>query len=100
MQTSLGHVSVSITLGWYAHAIPEKDHEPSNPLGNILGNGKPQDNAAAEEENSPEMSPQTESSRMFPEYPLDAHSPEKRKQASCLKKANWPTVTFGRGSWI
>ena len=88
VQTRLGHASASITLGWYAHAIPEKDHEAADLLGAILSGTKPQDNAAEEEEKSPEMSPETESSRMSPECPLDAHGPEKRKQASRLKKAS------------
>lgn len=88
VQTRLGHASASITLGWYAHAIPEKDHEAADLLGAILSGTKPQDNAAKEEEKSPEMSPETESSRMSPECPLDAHGPEKRKQASRLKKAS------------
>ena len=83
VQTRLGHTSASITLGWYAHAIPEKDHEAADLLGAILSGTKSQDNAAEEEEKSPEMSPETESSRMSPECPLDAHGPERRKQASC-----------------
>ena len=88
VQTRLGHASASITLGWYAHAIPEKDHEAADLLGAILSGTKPQENATEEEEKSPEMSPETESSRMSPECPLDAHGPEKRKQASRLKKAS------------
>lgn len=88
VQTRLGHASASITLGWYAHAIPEKEHEAADLLGAILSGTKPQDNAAKEEEKSPEMSPETESSQMSPECPLDAHGPEKRKQASRLKKAS------------
>lgn len=55
--------SASITLGWYAHAIPKKDHEASDLLGAILSCTKPQNNAAEEEERSPKMSPETESSR-------------------------------------
>lgn len=53
MQTRLGHVSASITLGWYAHAIPEKDHEAADPLRAILSGTKPQENVAKEEEKSP-----------------------------------------------
>ena len=66
VQTRLGHASASITLGWYAHAIPEKDHEAADLLGAILSGAKPQDNAAEEEEKFPEMSPETEPSRMSP----------------------------------
>lgn len=75
----MAHANASITLGWYAHAIPEKDHEAADLLGAALSGTKPQDNTAEEEEKSPEMSP---------ECPLDAHGPEKRKQASRLKKAS------------
>lgn len=50
MQTRLGHVRASITLGWYAHAIPEKDHEAADLLGAILSGTKPQENVAKEEE--------------------------------------------------
>lgn len=32
VQTRLGHANASITLGWYAHAIPEKDHEAADLL--------------------------------------------------------------------
>ncbi len=66
VQTRLGHASASITLGWYAHAIPEKDHEAADLLGAILSGTKPQDNAAEEEKEPPEMFPETESSRMSP----------------------------------
>ena len=82
------------------HIIPEKDHEAADLLGAILSGAKPQDSVAEEEEKSPEMSLETESSRMSPECPLDAHGPEKREQASRLKKASRPAVTFGRGGWI
>ena len=50
VQARLGHASASITLGWYAHAIPEKDHEAADLLGAILSGAKPQDSAAEEEE--------------------------------------------------
>jgi len=36
VQTRLGHANPSITLGWYAHAIPENDHEAANMLGNLF----------------------------------------------------------------
>lgn len=36
MIVAIGHASASITLGWYAHAIPEKDHEAADLLGSLL----------------------------------------------------------------
>lgn len=48
MQTRLGHASASITLGWYAHAIPEKDHEAADLLGNLLESNAPTSENAAE----------------------------------------------------
>ena len=42
VQTRLGHASASITLGWYAHAIPEKDHEVADLLGSLLA-AKPEE---------------------------------------------------------
>ena len=57
VQTRLGHASASITLGWYAHAIPEKGHEAADLLGAILSGTKPQDNAAEEKEKSPRNVP-------------------------------------------
>ena len=41
VQTRLGHANPSITLSWYAHAIPENDHEATQLLGNILNQGTP-----------------------------------------------------------
>ena len=83
VQTRLGHANASITLGWYAHAIPEKDHEAADLLGSILSGAKLQ----SDPENEKSMSPQTEVSQMSPECPLDAHLPEETKKASSFKKA-------------
>ena len=47
-QTRLGHANASITLGWYAHAIPEKDHEAADLLGNLLTSNAPTSGNAAE----------------------------------------------------
>ena len=66
VQTRLGHANASITLGWYAHAIPERDHEAADLLGSIFNGKKPQDKAEEETRNSNELSPQTESSQMSP----------------------------------
>lgn len=49
VQTRLGHASPSITLGWYAHAIPENDHEAAKKLGVLLAAPKQQ----AKEEETP-----------------------------------------------
>ncbi len=38
VQTRLGHANPSITLGWYAHAIPENDRAAADMLGNLFGN--------------------------------------------------------------
>ena len=32
----LGHANASITLSWYAHAIPEKDHEAAEVIGSLF----------------------------------------------------------------
>lgn len=39
VQTRLGHSSPTITLSWYAYAIPENNHEAAQMLGNILNQG-------------------------------------------------------------
>ena len=39
VQTRPGHANPTITLSWYAHAIPEKDHEAADLLGSILNQG-------------------------------------------------------------
>lgn len=39
VQTRLGHANPSITLSWYAHAIPENDHQATEMLGGILNQG-------------------------------------------------------------
>lgn len=36
-QAGLGHTSASITLDWYAHAIPQNDHAAAAMLGSLLG---------------------------------------------------------------
>ena len=57
VQTRLGHANASITLGWYAHAIPEKDHEAADLLGSILSGENVQVDEGAEGKKSLEMSP-------------------------------------------
>ena len=36
VQTRMGHANPSITLGWYAHAIPENDHDAAQMLGELF----------------------------------------------------------------
>lgn len=48
VQTRLGHANASITLGWYAHAIPEKDHEAADLFGNLLESNAPTSENAVE----------------------------------------------------
>ena len=43
VQTRLGHANPSITLGWYAHAIPENDRAAADMLGNLFGNTDDED---------------------------------------------------------
>ena len=63
MQTRLGHANASITLGWYAHAIPEKDHEAADLLGNLLASNAPTSEKAAE---TPSEGLETEDKKMSP----------------------------------
>lgn len=49
VQTRLCHANPSITLGWYAHAIPENGHKVAQKLGALLTAPKQQ----AEEEKRP-----------------------------------------------
>lgn len=74
VQTRLGHASPSITLGWYAHAIPENDHEAAQKLGALLSAPKQQ----PEEEELPEE-PQVENSFKVPPW---GEIPPTRKQVS------------------
>lgn len=58
VQTRLGHASASITLDWYAHAIPQNDHAAADMLGNLLAGTSgdepkdPQENTSETQENS------------------------------------------------
>lgn len=62
VQTRLGHANASITLGWYAHAIPEKDHERRRPAGQHPLRRKRAGKAARGEE-FPRMSPRRSCAR-------------------------------------
>lgn len=56
VQTRLGHANASITLGWYAHAIPEKDHEAADLLGSlpVAKSEEGEENEASTSENTVE----------------------------------------------
>lgn len=41
VQTRMGHANSSITLDWYAHAIPENDHAAAQMLGNLFARTAP-----------------------------------------------------------
>ena len=43
VQTRLGHSNASLTLNWYAHAIPENDRRAADMLGELFGDGKAPD---------------------------------------------------------
>lgn len=69
-QTRLDHANASITLGWYAHAIPEKDHEAADLLGSLLAS-KPEEGKDSEASTS-------ENAVKAPEEDVD------RKKKKCL----------------
>ena len=92
VQTRLGHANPSITLSWYAHAIPENDHEAAQLLGNILNQGNtaatlPED--AMSSKMSSEMpsaaTPEAKDVSMSSECLPKGASRPKTKQASELK---------------
>lgn len=93
VQTRLGHANASITLGWYAHAIPERDHEAADLLGSLLA-GQPGDSGkddAPTSENqaeSPENGEETVPKKMSPLCLQQGQSEAKKKQANRLKKAS------------
>ena len=93
VQTRLGHASASITLGWYAHAIPEKDHEAADLLGSLLaGNAEEggKDVATADENpvETPENGEETGLEKMSPLCLQQGQTEAKKKQANRLKKAS------------
>lgn len=46
VQTRMGHSNASITLNWYAHAVPENDEKAADLLGSILGTANPEPSSA------------------------------------------------------
>ena len=73
VQTRLGHANASITLGWYAHAIPENDHEAAQMLGNLLNKKAPKTQIEAypqvDAQMSPNMSPISDVSEVSANFP-------------------------------
>ena len=47
VQTRLGHANASITLNWYAHAVPENDQKAAQLIGDLFSS-KPQSDATEE----------------------------------------------------
>lgn len=82
--TALGHANASITPGRYAHAIPEKDHEVADLLGDLLTSNAPTSENAVE---TPSEGMETENG-MSPLCLQQEQSEARRKQASRLKKAS------------
>lgn len=79
VQTRLGHANSSITLGWYAHAIPENDHEAANLLERLFASDE--SSCASVNTAFPDIS------QMSPECPLGAHLPEEKKKVNKLEFA-------------
>ena len=88
VQTRLGHANASITLGWYAHAIPEKDHDAADMLGNLFA-GKPMNDDSSSENavETPSDGVETESEKMSPLCLQQGQTEAKNKQASLIKFA-------------
>lgn len=85
VQTRLGHANASITPGRYAHAIPEKDHEVADLLGDLLASNAPTSENAVE---TPSEGVETENEKMSPLCLQQEQSEAQRKQASRMKKAS------------
>ena len=93
VQTRLGHANASITLSWYAHAIPERDHEAADLLGSLLAGqlgDSDKDDAPTSESpaESPENGEETVPEKMSPLCLQQGQSEAKKKQANRLRKAS------------
>ncbi|WP_418924434.1 tyrosine-type recombinase/integrase [Ellagibacter isourolithinifaciens] len=53
VQTRLGHANASITLNWYAHAVPENDQRATQLIGDPLSSNSQSD--ASEEPRANEL---------------------------------------------
>lgn len=79
VQTRLGHASASITLGWYAHAIPQNDHAAATMLGNLLNSKQEEDEPKDPQENAAQT--QEESFRLLPHENLPKAKAKSRQKA-------------------
>ena len=79
VQTRLGHASASITLDWYAHAIPQNDHAAADMLGSLLAGDDGGDTPQAPQENAAQT--QEESFRLLPHENLPKVTAKSRQKA-------------------
>ncbi|MDO4798125.1 MAG: tyrosine-type recombinase/integrase [Coriobacteriales bacterium] len=79
VQTRLGHASASITLDWYAHAIPQNDHAAATMLGNLLNSKQGEDEPKDPQENAAQT--QEESFRLLPHENLPKVTAKSRQKA-------------------
>ena len=79
VQTRLGHASASITLDWYAHAIPQNDHAAAAMLGNLLGGTTDSDEPEDPQENA--QISQESSLRLLPHENLPKVTAKSRQKA-------------------
>ena len=79
VQTRLGHASASITLDWYAHAIPQNDHAAAEMLGNLLNSKQEEDEPKDPQENAAQT--QEESFRLLPHENLPKVTAKSRQKA-------------------
>lgn len=102
VQTRLGHASASITLDWYAHAIPQNDHAAATMLGNLLNSKQEEDEPKDPQENAAQT--QEESFRLLPHENLPNVTAEGSKGAYENRPARpiseLTCVNVGRGGWI
>lgn len=75
----LGHANPSITLSWYAHAIPEKDHEAAAVIGNLF---------AGQASQSEEMSPVSASDLNVTNMSPTSHSYPEMQTGQLLEKVS------------
>ena len=103
VQTRLGHANVSITLGRYAHAILEKDHEAADLLGSLLA-AKPDadegnnDSASENTIEVPEESVETESGKCLHFVSNKDKSRHKRSRPAARKKLASLLKFWSRGA--
>ena len=87
----LGHANASITLSWYAHAIPEKDHEAAEVIGSLFAkkaDGDTERESHSSPANSSDMAPISNASSNGTKMAPKSDASPKTKQASELKLAS------------